>query len=116
MVASRSSSSVTVTTFWAHPVPVSAKPRTSAPSLNVVFMETPPSTPRKKQSPYQLASAVFQDLDEGAPSQLLEREARSQHLLLRDRPARDAAQEKVQEALPGGGVVEDVPHERGLRG
>ncbi len=47
---------------------------------------------------------------------LLEGQAGRERFLLGDRAARDAAQEVVEQALPGRGVVEHVADERRLRG
>ena len=49
-------------------------------------------------------------------AQLLEREARRERLLLGERAAVHAAQEVVEQALAGRGVVEDVADERRLAG
>src|SRR3981189_805919 len=61
-------------------------------------------------------AAVGEDLQEGAPAQLLERDAGDERLFLRECAAVDAAEEEVEQALAGGGVVEHVAHQRRLRG
>src|SRR5215471_813250 len=62
-------------------------------------------------------SAVLQDRDEGAAADLVDGQAGHLHRArLGDRAGLDRAQEVVEESLPGRGVVEDVAHERRLRG
>src|SRR4051812_45681329 len=59
----------------------------------------------------------LQNPHERPPPQLLQGQPRPlQRLLFRDRPAVDGAQEVVEEALAGGGVVEDLADQRGLGG
>src|SRR6202011_2984175 len=56
----------------------------------------------------------LQDLHERAAAQLLQREAGGQRLLLGDGAAVERAEEVVEEALTGRGVIEDVADQRGL--
>src|SRR5688572_5537082 len=53
-------------------------------------------------------AARLQDLHERPPPQLVHRQPGGQGLFLREGAAVDAAQEEVEQALAGGGVVEDV--------
>lgn len=60
---------------------------------------------------------VLQDLDEGTPAQLVEREARPlQGFLLGYRAAVDRPQEIVEETLAGRRVIKDFSDERRLSG
>src|SRR5260221_6441983 len=56
----------------------------------------------------------FHDLHERPAAQLVECEAGGQRFILRDRAAVQCAKEVVEQALAGGGVVEDIADERGL--
>src|SRR5258708_27747049 len=56
----------------------------------------------------------FHDLHERPAAQLVECETRRQRLILRDRAAVQCAKEVVEQALAGGGVVEDIADECGL--
>src|SRR5260370_29910098 len=57
-----------------------------------------------------------ENLHETPASQLLESQARRERLFLGDRAAVQRAQEVIQEALTGSGVVENVADERRLPG
>jgi hypothetical protein len=59
-------------------------------------------------------ATIVEDLHEAARAQFIQRQARRQRFLLRQRAAVDAADEVVEQALAGRGVVEDVADERGL--
>src|SRR5215210_3954427 len=63
-----------------------------------------------------LSPAALQDPDEAARAQLVERESGRERLLFRQRAAVHPAQEIIEEALAGRGVVEDVAHQRRLSG
>ena len=72
-----------------------------------------PNTARIKLDRF-LVRPILHDLDERAPVQFLQRDAGGHGLGFGDGAAGDAAQEEVEQALAGGGVIEHVAAERGL--
>src|ERR1051325_11744952 len=65
-------------------------------------------------SPGSCSATSLQNLHERSRAQLVQREAGRQGLVFRQRAAVDAADEIVEQALPGRGVVEDIADQRGL--
>src|SRR5580700_7328649 len=68
------------------------------------------------QKPAFLLCAIFQDFQKRPVMQLFNcNSGQAFRLRFADRSAIDRAQEEIQQALAGGGVVEHVADERGLR-
>src|SRR5206468_2755719 len=66
--------------------------------------------------PRKLRPAVFEDGEEGAGAEFFQRDAGGDGFLFRQRAAIDAAEEEIEQALAGGGIVEDRALQRCLRG
>src|SRR4029453_15607180 len=82
--------------------------RSTTPRSSTIW-PAPASSPRSGPSP---CPPSLQDPEERPAADLVEGEPGRGRLFGRDGPAVEAAQEEVQQALAGGGVVEDVADER----
>ena len=71
---------------------------------------------RNSIAPLILFSPALKNFQERARAQFLERQTGGERFLFCDRAASESAQEEIEQALAGRGIVEDVAKQRGKRG